>query len=86
MSNIPDDIMKAAREHAHSIGIVDIGSTEGIRVIARAILAERERCARIAKTYGWPCRFEPKQSEYIKGCRDTGDYIAADIRKGRRMT
>lgn len=45
---ITDDIMKAAREAAHAVPICDLGSTEGITVIANAIAAERERCARVA--------------------------------------
>lgn len=46
MSEIPDDVMKAARE-ARAQGAFDrILTTE---VIARAILAERQRCAEVAK-------------------------------------
>lgn len=47
MTDIPDDIMKAAREHfgAHADPYEDI---------ARAIMAERERCAQIAEHLnGW---------------------------------
>jgi len=44
MTEIPDDVMKAARDAVNS-AIDDRGA---IGVIARAILAERERCAKLA--------------------------------------
>ena len=45
MSEIPDDVMKAANDAVNS-AIDDRGA---IGVIARAILAERERCARLCE-------------------------------------
>lgn len=51
MTEIPDSIMVRARAAAHSVPICDLGSTEGIRAIARAIMEakaeEREACARL---------------------------------------
>lgn len=48
MSEIPDDIRiaaKAAFMHARILSVVD----DQIDAIARALLAERERCAKIAE-------------------------------------
>lgn len=48
MTTIPDDIMAAARTVAD--GEVNFGSYEvNALAIARAILAERERCAKVAQ-------------------------------------
>ena len=45
MSEIPDDIMQAARE-AYASMYPDYPCQNEISIIARAILAERERCAK----------------------------------------
>lgn len=45
-TEIPDDVMKAAREAA--VYISGGSLRENTRLIAEAILAERERCYRIA--------------------------------------
>jgi hypothetical protein len=46
MSEIPDDILKDAKS-VH-LSLIGRGIDSSIRVIARAILAERERCIDIA--------------------------------------
>lgn len=57
MSEIPDDVHLAIR--ALKNGAIDLAKTEGVflspdQVLARAILAERERCAKIAEHLnGW---------------------------------
>lgn len=48
MTEIPDDVMKAAKTVWRSAWNGPIGKE--VEVIARAILAERERCAKIAET------------------------------------
>ncbi|TIW56704.1 MAG: hypothetical protein E5V54_11335 [Mesorhizobium sp.] len=53
---IPADIMKAATDIAYSAetGVV-VGSFPGAVYIARAILAERERCAETARDWREAC-------------------------------
>ena len=46
MTDYPEDVMKAAREVAFNVCAQVAGSHE---IIARAILAERERCASKAR-------------------------------------
>lgn len=49
MTEIPEDVMKAAIGIAYSAECsVVVGSFPGAIYIARAILAERERCAKVA--------------------------------------
>lgn len=43
MSEYPEDVMKAAREAV--MPLLGWESPDGARIIARAIMAERERCA-----------------------------------------
>jgi hypothetical protein len=66
-----------ARKWAHSIGPVDLGSYEGVQIIAAAIreavAEERERAAKIAEAAG---------SHNGRGtCWQCGDNIAAQIRE-----
>lgn len=50
MSEIPDDVMKAAVVAFNTA--IDMDGYEGsYEVVARAILAERERCAKVAYAY-----------------------------------
>lgn len=44
MTEIPEDVMKAAREAV--MPLLGWESPDGARIIARAIMAERERCAK----------------------------------------
>ena len=50
MAKIPEDVMKAARDVANEIVAPPIWGSVSLAypIIARAILAERERCAKIA--------------------------------------
>lgn len=47
MTKIPEDVMKAAYD-AH-LAALGRGSTQAARIIAKAIMAERQRCAQAAK-------------------------------------
>ena len=44
MSEYPEDVMKAAREAV--MPLLGLESPDGARIIARAIMAERERCVK----------------------------------------
>lgn len=89
MTDIPDDVMKVAR------GLIDAEFEDNgdrpiwgppdqfIEIIARAILAERERCAKIADIE--EARFcDPRirDSFHSRGARDASLRIAAAIRRG----
>lgn len=50
MTTIPDDIMLAARE-ALQQSSTQVLRGDAVAVIARAIMAERERCAMVADSY-----------------------------------
>jgi len=76
MTEIPDDVMKAARDAVNS-AIDDRGA---IGVIARAILAERERCAKVAEEdLRSPMA---KKAGHVPSWLARGRVIAAAIRKG----
>lgn len=62
MSEIPEDVMKTARAEA-SRWFNSIGSSEYhfADAIARAIIAERERCAKIAEG----CDLDPEYAEFV---------------------
>jgi hypothetical protein len=58
MSEIAEDVMKAAREHIEAIRDAVIDEYHEVKVavppetlLAKAILAERERCAKIAAAH-----------------------------------
>lgn len=60
MTEIPEDIMKAAAEAAIAIwkalgDDIPMGNIETVSPIAAALLAERKRCANIAKPAKRPC-------------------------------
>lgn len=89
MTDIPDDIMKAAEEAldtalcncVESCGGTDEVRKSAITDIARAILAERNRCASIAEVQEarWECSdFENKA--YVNGRIHTAKIISATIR------
>lgn len=66
----PEDVMEAAV--LATAGMSHPDATEVTEAIATAILAERERCAKIA---------EPLLSElWVECCSDTAERIAAAIR------
>lgn len=54
MTTIPDDVMEAARDVAREFAksFVLMGPLGVIGPAARAIMAERERCAKIAEWFG----------------------------------
>lgn len=69
MRNIPDDIAEVATSICANAGITD---SHARKVFAAAILAERERCADVARRY----------LEDIAGCNmneDEPDKIAAAV-------
>lgn len=69
MRNIPDDIAEGAASICANAGITDIHAQ---KVFAAAILAERERCADVARRY----------LEDIAGCNmneDAPEKIAAAV-------
>lgn len=53
MSEIPADVMEAAKEAYERYGGVAYNSLDLIDSIARAIMAERERCAKDADRLNW---------------------------------
>ncbi len=96
---IPEDVMEAARDayrlltmdrdwhgQAERISEIDRGEWNNglvLRVAARAILAERERCAIIADMEeALFCDPRVRDSHYSKGARDASVRIADAIRKG----
>jgi hypothetical protein len=49
MGEIPEDVMRVARE---VVGTIEAMPSEGnVGIVARAILAERQRCADVARAY-----------------------------------
>jgi hypothetical protein len=75
MTDIPEDIMLAARDACLASVEQVIANDIGIRVIARAIMAERERCAKIAESYDLSIMSSTSADV-------TARKIAAAIRKG----
>jgi hypothetical protein len=96
MSEIPDDVMKAARnlymslenmklERAKTLEAAKIqafNNGDKIDMIARAILAERERCARIADEAAADAQGDEVSGGYAIAIEVTASVIAAFIRKG----
>lgn len=83
MSDIPDDIMLSARRAIASLPFdhIDPLGRKAV-VVARAILAERKRCAGIAKLAG----IEPggvigraNGREHQQGCFDAAAWIWTEI-------
>jgi hypothetical protein len=82
MTDIPEDVMETAREAVFDV--TQRFDTPGkVDVIARAILAERERCARVADDYtadGYDD--DPMHGCFGEGYRESALSIAAAIRAG----
>lgn len=73
MGEFPDDIMGAARD-AYADALKDSFRAGSVKIIARAIMAERQRCARISKHFTgslWP-----------RQVNDAARAITADIERG----
>lgn len=52
MTEIPEDIMKAAQKIADDENVCGAWhESEHVEIIAKALLAERQRCAEIARTW-----------------------------------
>lgn len=67
-NDISDDAWEAARERVVAIRVFT-GEEAMIEIVARAIMAERERCAKVAESNNeWP---------------QEGEEIATAIRKGQ---
>ncbi len=86
---IPDDIMAAARECAGRIHGLNMDVWETEKAVARAIAAERERCAGIADERKHVCdRIASGRvdNEHVRNSLITraseADAIAAQIRRG----
>lgn len=86
---IPEDVMKAARQVCEQLRLplnLDYHPfipSEQFSTIARAIQAERERCAKVAEIIaekGWDGQLAPGNRISIAAA--TGHRIAAAIRKG----
>lgn len=86
--DVPEDVMKAADSVCAEIGIASFYYT--LNPIARAIMAERQRCATIASRYadgyeaGLPCygaadkdSGRGRQEGHIKAGRDIAEAISA---------
>lgn len=76
MSDIPEDIMRVATNCLHN----DWPDLRG--GIARAILAERERCAQIASHASGVSASIHRDPGMRGACRATADWIAEAIRSG----
>lgn len=87
---IPDDVMEAARKIAEDIGTrhfdefgygYDVASVpRDMELIARAIMAERARCAKIAD--GYPLLWEESETAAQAIRKLAAVEIAAAIRSG----
>lgn len=73
---IPEDVLATAEEaYQQAIYMTTTDEPQNmVHMVARAILAERERCAHVADTHGLD-----GGSDFCQGC---GEDIAAAIRKG----
>lgn len=80
MTDIPEDIKKAAEAAFYEAW--DHGHDEAI---ARAILAERERCAQIADQQVFDDHALAQATEFGRGCHETATRIAAAIRSPERV-
>lgn len=79
---IPDDIMKAAAAIVNAMPHRMPSVSDVTDVIARAIAAERERCAKVADGYGW--QGQRAVSQRLEAALDRADEIATAIRKGEQ--
>lgn len=64
MSDIPEDVLEAAQAVVDDINLNDASAAPAI---ARAILAERERCARIAESMPTMVPASPAHVRGLKG-------------------
>lgn len=85
MAEIPEDIIKAA-DSALISAILELDNEDGnsVAIIAKAILAERERCASLVEGYEITLLEYPSEeaAEYYVGGADDALLAAADaIRK-----
>ena len=73
---IPDDVMRAARKAWRDAWNGPMGNES--LVIARALMAEREKCARIcdSKMYDFGCISGTEAQDFVTLCAD----LAAEIR------
>jgi hypothetical protein len=89
MTDIPEDIMRAARDACEGYFVDPVSRGTAVSCVALAIAAERERCAKVADAF--PKRRAPPgvgQHDLLIG-QHTGElvacgYIAAAIRKGEQ--
>ena len=78
MTDIPEDIMREARE------LLDGYAEDAVMAAARAILAERERCAQIASHASDMSASIHRDPGMRGSCRATADWIATAIRSPER--
>ena len=79
-NKIPADIMTSARERASVMYPVNSAGNEAIaEMIARALLAERERCAKVVE-----CFIPASQDRLSEQIAELCAIIAAAIRGGSR--
>ncbi len=73
--DIPEDVMKTARSvYMGLMTTCERWSEEDVMVIARAIIAERERCAKVATV-----QFDKDVEPFAHMC---GGIVASSIRRG----
>jgi hypothetical protein len=92
IAEIPEDVTAAAERvfddmhHAmingslvtdEETGLPALDVADAVAVLARAILAERERCAKVAEGF-----FSNESDDYSNGQDDTAERIATSIRQG----
>lgn len=90
MAEIPDDIVSTVREIFAAHRREDGSGCQNVEamkdLVSAALVAERNRCVKIAEIYGWGGEISAKVRkswpEYYQGEKDAGDEIAAAIRGG----
>lgn len=94
MTDIPADIMRAAREHVTTTIADDAGNTleyfvapytnKAVRVIASAIMAEREACAKTAEGFTITAHIaHDMKSGIFPECSSANVAVASAIRSER---
>lgn len=79
MSEIPEDIMNAARKAAIKIAaVLPIDNSDDVNVIAKAIWNERLRCARIAEEWNGPEKLLPLCSNEYNEIAAVGMHEASE--------
>lgn len=79
---IPADIVRASKLLFNDLMRSLMGRGDGEAAIARAILAERQRCAKVASSRGWGASQPVRYGPHDEGGFDTADAIAQAILKG----